>query len=89
MSPLKAAAPPFFALRYAAPMLTDKVALAANYPKSTMQRTLEDLHAYGVVERGRNGDAINAALTWCLSDWGRGLYDSAACSPEMSDRENY
>jgi hypothetical protein len=80
------------------PVVTDAVALAANYPKNTMQRTLEDLHAYDVVERGRKATkkkpadpsritaeeepAANAQITWALSAWARELDEAINAHPK-------
>jgi len=67
-----------------APALTDAIALRAGYPKTTMQRVLEDLTAYGMAVRSRAGAAANAPLAWKLSDRAAELYRAATCSPEMS-----
>jgi hypothetical protein len=64
------------------PWTTSEVAEAIAYPTQTTRRTLEDLHAYGMVDREVRGQG--KADRWTLSQWTKDARDTV---PEMSEGE--
>jgi hypothetical protein len=65
------------------PVTTGAVVSATGLPKTTAERTLEDLTLLGVVRRHRAGQGETSPWTWQLTDWARNLWPNPA-SPEVS-----
>ena len=63
---------------------TAQIATALDLPTRTAERSCEELAAHGVFQRGKAGEADNAANVWSASPVVEGWWSRIQGSPEMS-----